>query len=60
MGDAEWIPDDGNRSCGEMGGTLLNPAGTKAAFDSPAGVKALSTWVNLIKRQGGAGRQLCR
>jgi len=49
MGDAEWISYDWEPVLWGDGGTLLNPAGTKATFDSPAGVKALSTWVNLIK-----------
>jgi multiple sugar transport system substrate-binding protein len=49
MGDAEWISYDWEPVLWGDGGTLLNQAGTKATFDSPAGVAALSTWVNLIK-----------
>ncbi len=49
MGDAEWISYDWEPVLWGDGGTLLNSAGTKATFDSPAGVEALSTWVNLIK-----------
>jgi multiple sugar transport system substrate-binding protein len=49
MGDAEWISYDWEPVLWGDGGTLLNSAGTKASFDSPAGVEALSTWVNLIK-----------
>jgi multiple sugar transport system substrate-binding protein len=49
MGDAEWISYDWEPVLWGDGGTLLNSAGTKATFDSPAGVAALSTWVNLIK-----------
>jgi multiple sugar transport system substrate-binding protein len=49
MGDAEWISYDWEPVLWGDGGTLLNAAGTKATFNSPAGVKALTTWVNLIK-----------
>ena len=49
MGDAEWISYDWEPVLWGDGGTLLNSAGTKATFDSPAGVEALSTWINLIK-----------
>ncbi|MGO9657311.1 MAG: extracellular solute-binding protein [Acidimicrobiales bacterium] len=49
MGDAEWISYDWEPVLWGDGGTLLNSTETKATFDSPAGVKALSTWVNLIK-----------
>ena len=49
QGDAEWISYDWEPVLWGDGGTLLNPAGTKATFDSPAGVEALTTWVNLIK-----------
>jgi multiple sugar transport system substrate-binding protein len=33
------------------GGSLLNGNQTKATFDSAAGVKALSTWVNMVRSQ---------
>ncbi|HUB70612.1 MAG TPA: extracellular solute-binding protein [Acidimicrobiales bacterium] len=49
LGDAEWISYDWEPVLWGDGGQLLNSAGTKAAFDSAAGVAALSTWVNLIK-----------
>lgn len=49
LGDAEWISYDWEPVLWGDGGTLLNAAGTKATFDSSAGVKALTTWVNLIK-----------
>jgi multiple sugar transport system substrate-binding protein len=49
MGDAEWISYDWEPVLWGDGGSLLNAAGTKATFDSPAGVKALTTWVDLIK-----------
>ena len=49
MGDAEWISYDWEPVLWGNGGNLLNQSQTKAVFDSPAGVKALSTWVNLVK-----------
>jgi ABC-type glycerol-3-phosphate transport system substrate-binding protein len=49
MGDAEWISYDWEPVLWGDGGSLLNTAGTKATFDSPAGVEALTTWVDLIK-----------
>ena len=33
----------GRRCCGEAGGQILNPSDTKAAFDSKAGLQALTT-----------------
>jgi multiple sugar transport system substrate-binding protein len=49
MGDASWISYDWEPVLWGDGGSLLNNAGTKATFDSPAGVKALSTWVDILK-----------
>jgi ABC-type glycerol-3-phosphate transport system substrate-binding protein len=34
----------------QWGGRLVNAAGTKTAFNSPAGVGALQYWVNLVKK----------
>ncbi len=34
----------------QWGGSLVNSAGTKTAFNSPAGVAALQYWVDLVKR----------
>ncbi|MDA8295596.1 MAG: extracellular solute-binding protein [Actinomycetota bacterium] len=48
-GDAEWISYDWEPVLWGDGGNLLNQSQTKAVFDSPAGVKALNTWVNLVK-----------
>lgn len=48
-GDAEWISYDWEPVLWSNGGSLLNPAETKATFDSTAGVNALTTWVNLVK-----------
>lgn len=49
LGDSEWISYDWEPVLWGDGGNLLNSAGTKATFDSMAGVQALTTWVNLIK-----------
>lgn len=34
----------------QWGGRLVNAAGTKTAFSSPAGIGALQYWVNLVKK----------
>ena len=49
LGDAGWIAYDWEPVLWGDGGSLLNSAGTKATFDSTAGVNALTTWVDLIK-----------
>jgi ABC-type glycerol-3-phosphate transport system substrate-binding protein len=49
-GDAEWISYDWEPVLWGDGGQLLNANQTKAAFDSTAGIKALSTWVNLVRK----------
>jgi ABC-type glycerol-3-phosphate transport system substrate-binding protein len=49
LGDAEWISYDWEPLLWGDGGSLLNAAGTKATFDSPAGVKALNTWITILK-----------
>jgi ABC-type glycerol-3-phosphate transport system substrate-binding protein len=48
-GDAEWISYDWEPMLWGNGGELLNANQSKAAFDSPAGIQALSTWVNLVR-----------
>ena len=53
-GDAEWISYDWEPVLWGDGGSLLNANQTKATFDSPAGVQALTTWVNLVRGEGGA------
>jgi multiple sugar transport system substrate-binding protein len=53
-GDAEWISYDWEPVLWGDGGSLLNPAQSKAAFDSSAGVQALSTWVNMVRAQKSA------
>jgi len=49
LGDAEWISYDWEPVLWGFGGNLLNANETKATFDSPAGVAALSTWASMIK-----------
>jgi multiple sugar transport system substrate-binding protein len=53
-GDAEWISYDWEPVLWGDGGQLLNANQTKAAFDSAAGIKALSTWVNLVRKYKAA------
>jgi multiple sugar transport system substrate-binding protein len=50
-GDAEWISYDWEPVLWGDGGSLLNSSQTKATFDSAAGIKALSTWVNMVRTQ---------
>ena len=50
-GDAEWISYDWEPVLWGDGGSLLNANQTKATFDSAAGIKALSTWVNMVRSQ---------
>ena len=50
-GDAEWISYDWEPVLWGDGGSLLNGNQTKATFDSAAGIKALSTWVNMVRSQ---------
>lgn len=53
-GTAEWISYDWEGLLWSDGGQFLNPAGTKVAFDSPAGVRALTTWVDLVRTDHAA------
>lgn len=55
-GDAEWISYDFEPVLWGDGGSLLNANQTKATFNSAAGVKALTTWVKLVK-SGAAPNQ---
>lgn len=50
-GDAEWISYDWEALLWADGGSLLNSSQTKATFDSPAGVQALTTWVDMVRKQ---------
>jgi multiple sugar transport system substrate-binding protein len=54
FGTDEWISYDWESLLWANGGELLNSAGTKTAFDSPAGVQALTTWVNLVRKDHAA------
>lgn len=54
LGEAEWISYMWEGLLWANGGQLLNADNTKVAFDSPAGVAALTTWVNLIKKDHAA------
>jgi ABC-type glycerol-3-phosphate transport system substrate-binding protein len=49
LGEAEWISFAWAPMLYAEGGSFLNGDGTATAFNSPAGVKALTTWVDLIK-----------
>jgi multiple sugar transport system substrate-binding protein len=53
VGDAEWISFDWETLLYADGGSVMNGPLTKTAFDSPAGINALTTWVNL-RRDGDA------
>jgi multiple sugar transport system substrate-binding protein len=53
-GTAEWISYEWEGLLWANGGQFLNPAGSKVAFDSPAGVQALTTWVNLVRKDHAA------
>ncbi|MGH7912462.1 MAG: extracellular solute-binding protein [Candidatus Dormibacteraceae bacterium] len=50
FGDAEFISYAWEPVLWGNGGTLLNTQQTKAEFDSPAGVKALTTWVDMVRQ----------
>ena len=50
-GAAEWISYDWEPVLWGDGGSLLNGNQSKATFDSSAGIKALSTWVNMVRSQ---------
>jgi multiple sugar transport system substrate-binding protein len=54
FGDAEWISYDWESLLWANGGQFLNPSGTKVAFDGPAGVQALTTWVDLVREDHAA------
>jgi len=54
LGSSEWISYDWESMLWANGGQFLNPAGTKVAFDSPAGVQALTTWVDLVRKDHAA------
>jgi multiple sugar transport system substrate-binding protein len=53
-GAAEWISYDWESLLWANGGQFLNAGQTKTAFDSPAGVAALTTWVDLVRKDHAA------
>jgi multiple sugar transport system substrate-binding protein len=53
-GTDEWISYDWESLLWANGGQLLNSGNTKVAFDSPAGVAALTTWVDLVRKDHAA------
>jgi multiple sugar transport system substrate-binding protein len=54
FGTDEWISYDWESVLWSNGGQLVNSAGTKTAFDSPAGVAALTLWANLVRKDHAA------
>ncbi len=54
LGSAEWISYAWESLLWANGGSLLNDDGTKVAFNSPAGVKALTTWYDMIQKDKSA------
>ena len=53
-GTAEWISYEWESLLWANGGSLLNSGDTQTAFDSPAGIAALTTWVNLVRKDHAA------
>lgn len=54
FGTDEWISYDWESVLWSNGGQFLNSDGTKVAFDSPAGVAALTLWQNLVRKDHAA------
>lgn len=53
-GTAEWISYEWESLLWANGGQFLSSDDAKTAFDSPAGVAALTTWVNLVRKDHAA------
>lgn len=53
LGSSEWISYDWESVLWSDGGTFLNSQG-KVGFNSAAGVAALTTWVNLVRKDHAA------
>jgi multiple sugar transport system substrate-binding protein len=53
-GTAEWISYEWEGLLWANGGQLLNSPDSQVAFDSPAGVAALTTWVDLVRTDHAA------
>ena len=54
FGVSEWISYDWESLLWADGGQFLNSSDTKVAFDSPAGIAALTTWVDLVRKDSAA------
>jgi len=54
LGSAEWISYDWEAQLWADGGQFMNANNTKTAFDSPAGVHALTTWYDLVQKDHAA------
>lgn len=54
FGTDEWISYDWESVLWSNGGQLVNSDGTKTAFNSPAGVAALTLWTNLVRKDHAA------
>jgi multiple sugar transport system substrate-binding protein len=54
FGTDEWISYDWESVLWSNGGQLVSSDGTKTAFDSPAGVAALTLWTNLVRKDRAA------
>ena len=53
-GTAEWISYDWESVLWSNGGQFVTADGSKTAFDSPAGVAALTLWTNLVRKDHAA------
>lgn len=54
LGSSEWISYTWESLLWGNGGQLLSADGTKVAFNSPAGLAALSTWTDLVQKEHAA------
>jgi multiple sugar transport system substrate-binding protein len=54
FGTDEWISYDWESVLWSNGGQFLNSDNTKVAFDSPAGIAALTLWQNLVRKDHAA------
>jgi multiple sugar transport system substrate-binding protein len=54
FGTDEWISYDWESVLESNGGQLVSSDGTKTAFNSPAGVAALTLWTNLVRKDHAA------
>jgi multiple sugar transport system substrate-binding protein len=54
FGTDEWISYDWESVLWSNGGQLLSADQSKTAFDSPAGVAALTLWTNLVRKDHAA------